>query len=783
MSSRQLLGAAAVLAVLASVVWYLATASSRGGGVAPQTMPEVALTATATGGGTWVRYLVTVKNLADGDFDGDVLLIDEAQGDQAAGGTSVPALGRTTQIPSAPTVAGQSAYQVHLAVPSRKSLTVAILAPGFFNAVEAVMGGKQLDVEGVTQAEAIPVAVLSNLETAANAIEGLHFDRFTPRAALFNTAQTFPTGALKLAGYAAVVIDQFDSATLSQTQVQGLRDFVGFGGTLLLAGGGGWRRSIAPLPTDLLPIRPTTTTMTSLTPVASLAGASQEARTAPVASGSLAPSARTVVSGDGDLPLVAELIYGAGKIVELAYDPSGDGTAATPYGSLGWSEALGRGVGQIPGSAPTAASMLGPDPTFTAFLPTSGDAPLPQPWLMVAVLLVYLLIAGPLGYLLTIRRWKRPALFWATVPISAAVFTGAFYVVGTNLQGSLRDSEIQVVRAGPGQAVNVLEYHRVLFLRRGNHQIAPATNSLVAPMTLETFRTTGSTCERCISQLGGLPSGSEHVIPGQRPIVDERGVVYGSVRVVASSAITHTPLGLDAQLSVQGGTIPSGTIQGSVVNLGPLPVVQLELFTFDGQVVHRSDLVAYLPPGGETAVSAPLVPADSGITRPTAASVLLRAVAAEALNSPGRAVLVGLMPPLASPLTVDGHPPPQAGLAVIQQQVTLNRADAAIRDVQRKWLASAVGDQKGGFTDVYDIDVPRSDVPLVLTYSSVWTTSVEVYDWSRGTFVPASSVAGSNPATGTLPLTSDQLHGGMLRVRVHEPRLSWGTNLWVDTAP
>jgi len=272
-------------------------------------MPQVALSATATGTGSWVRYLVTVKNLADGDFDGDVLLIDQPQDrdQQVAAGPAVSAFGGTKQIPTAPTVAGESAYRVHLTVPSRKSVTVAILAPAFFTAVEAVMGNRQLDFVGVTLGATIPVAVLSDVETAADAIEGLHFDRFTPRAARFNSAHGFPTGAMRLAGFAAVVIDQFDTATLSQMQVKGLSDFVGFGGTLLLAGGTGWRRSIAPLPTDLLPIRPTTTVTLPLTPVVTLAGASQEARTAPAAAGTLAPGARAVVDGDGGVPLVAEL--------------------------------------------------------------------------------------------------------------------------------------------------------------------------------------------------------------------------------------------------------------------------------------------------------------------------------------------------------------------------------------------------------------------------------------------------------------------------------------------
>src|SRR5262249_61167775 len=112
--------------------------------------------------------------------------------------------------------------------------------------------------------------------------------------------------------------------------------------------------------------------------------------------------------------------------------------------------------------------------------------------------------------------------------------------------------------------VNGLGRHRVPSLRTGNHQIHPGSNPLVVPMTLETFRVTGSTCDRCLSQLGGLPSGSEHVSPGLHPVVDESGVVYGSVRVVASSQITNAPLGLDAQLGIHGGMVP-----GTVLNLRP----------------------------------------------------------------------------------------------------------------------------------------------------------------------------------------------------------------------
>src|SRR5215467_1343470 len=279
MSKRQLLGGAAVLVVVAAALWYVVGAGARDSTLAPDASVRVAVSATAVGTGSWVRYLVTVKNLADGTFVGDALLIDRDQDAEAAGnGPTLATIARNPQLPGAPASAGQSAYQIHLTVPSRTSRTVAVLAPDFFNVIEADMGGRALDAQPVDHPTVIPVAVLSDVETAAHSILGLHFDRFTPKAVAFNSAGEFPTNPLLLAGYTTIVVDQFDTASLSQTQVQALRDFVGFGGTLIVAGGSGWRRSVAPLPAELLPIRPQTTVALSLAPVAAASGAAGTAR-------------------------------------------------------------------------------------------------------------------------------------------------------------------------------------------------------------------------------------------------------------------------------------------------------------------------------------------------------------------------------------------------------------------------------------------------------------------------------------------------------------------------
>jgi hypothetical protein len=775
MSRRQLLGGAAILAVVATVLWYVVGAPSRGSAVEPDASVRVVLSATAAGSGTWVRYLVTVKNLADGDFSGDVLLLDRDLDSESAAPAAPPltSLSRNPRIPTVPAVAGDSAYRVHLTVPSRHSRTIAILAPDFFTVVEAVMDGRSLDTQVVDHAAVLPVAVLSAVDGPATAILDLRYDSLTPRVAQFGSAREFPSSALPLAGYAVVVVDQFDSRTLDRAQAGALRDFVAFGGTLVLAGGSQWQRTIAPLPAELQPIRASAIAGVSLAPLAALTAAGAPPRSVPAAVGTLAPGARRVLDGPDGVPLAAELDYGAGKVVELAYDPSGEATGS-PYAALGWSQAIARGVDQPPGNGPLAASLLGADPAFTALLPAAGDAPLPPPWLLGLLLVLYVAVAGPLGYLAATRRWGRPGLFWLIVPGVAVVCTGLFYVVGTALQGGLQDHEIQVVRVGMG-SVNVLEYHRVLFLRRGNHEIVPPAGTLVAPLTLETYRTTGTTCERCTSQLGALPSGGEHASPGvEDPAVAESGVVYGSVRVVAASGLDRASTGLDARLTVQGGHV-----QGTVTNRGDRPVYLLQAFTGDGQVLHRAALADALPPGGQATVDSALGSADQAGRAVTSESVLLRSVAANALSGRGQVVLVGLMAPLPSKLTVDGQRPPTAALAVLEQTLRPAATDGSVRDVERKWLAGSGGDQKNGFTDVYDLALPSPSGPLTLVYSAQWSPSVEVYDWSRGAFGPVAATPRADPTEAQVALTPDQVRDGLVRVRMHEPRPSWGATVWL----
>ncbi|HEY4027630.1 MAG TPA: hypothetical protein VGO86_14480, partial [Candidatus Dormibacteraeota bacterium] len=126
--------------------------------------------------------------------------------------------------------------------------------------------------------------------------------------------------------------------------------------------------------------------------------------------------------------------------------------------------------------------------------------------------------------------------------------------------------------------------------------------------------------------------------------------------------------------------------------------------------------------------------------------------------------------------------PPGAGLAVLEQTVTVAGADSALRDAEDKWLVGTSGDQNKGFAAVYDLSVPPTTGALNLTYNPQWATRMEVYDWSRGVFVPVSAGPSGDPSASAVALPPELMRDGMVRVRMHEPRLSWATSVWIDEA-
>ncbi len=751
---------------------------------------EIAVSAVETGSGSWVRYLITVKNAGDTEFAGDVILMNRQAPAGSAAGQVAPRL--PTSIPRFPSSAPDAAYQFHLTLGARQTRTLTVIAPDRYTTVAVDQDPDRALVQeaAVDHAPYIPVAVLTGSSVVTGQLEGVHIDDYVLRLTQYVDVKTVPTSALGWAPYAAVVIDQFDAGSLTEPQRLALRDFVGQGGGLVVAGGTGWPRTLARLPPELAPLRAGGTGNADDGPVLALA-ARTHAAVVPVALGDTAPGGHSIVRTPDGRPLLSELRYGTGVTVAMAFDPAVE-PGASELPPAAWTEAVGRALTHPAGGIPQASTVPGVDPTTAFEFPPLRGAALPSPWLVGPLLLGYLLLVAPVNYLMLRRRLKSPDLLWVTAPVIALVFTAGFYFTGVALQGDLTDEQLQVLKLGPNQSVAEIQYHRILFLTRGRHVIASEQPALAAPLTYDLSTADPIDCGgNCALELTGLRSGQEHVVPAQRPFVIEDGVVYGGVRIVGTAAVTRAPVAVETHLQAVGGRI-SGTIS----NRGDRPIHGLVLYSLSAGAFHRTALASLVAPHSAVQVDAPEqawdgepnAPLAGSNLRPDAATRLSRAVGVQALTSTGTPWLVGFTDPLPGAFKVDGATPRTDALTVFEAPAAIEKADATLTDFGSRRLASTTGGRTlGGFTDVYDLEVPVQVPPRVLAgYDKATYSSVEIYDWAAQTWRGGSWTDDPTdvgrvlaPLTPAEILASKDGTANLVRLRVREPRVGWGSSLYL----
>jgi hypothetical protein len=208
MRTRPVIVVSVVVLAAVALVWYVALAPSRASFVEPGPS-ELAVTATQNGNGSWVRYLVNVKNLGDVGYDGDVVLVNRIQG-SAAPGTSPAVMPYTHAVPPAamsigtaavPAVAPDSAYEAHVTVPSRQEVTVSFFAPPGYAQAEALdNSGQPLGGTSVERNDTIPIAVISDSATAADQLAALSIADVPLTVFDFRRGRGFPADASLLAG-------------------------------------------------------------------------------------------------------------------------------------------------------------------------------------------------------------------------------------------------------------------------------------------------------------------------------------------------------------------------------------------------------------------------------------------------------------------------------------------------------------------------------------------------------------------------------------------------------
>jgi hypothetical protein len=283
----------------------------------------------------------------------------------------------------------------------------------------------------------------------------------------------------------AAIVWAADSTTLTPDQSRAIERWIASGGQLTVVGGPDWQARTAAfaglLPmTDLAAVDGVSTVA-----LAELAGIAEELPAATVASGPLRDTALGLATTDDEaaIPLLGTMSFGAGRVTYLAVDVAGEAFRSAATAPLLWARVL---PAQAAGGGAFVDPGMDAEGIMSQALSAIPSLEVPPAELLLAVLATYILLIGPISYIV-LRRLDRRELAWITAPVLVVLFTAGSYGVGASMKGtSVVVNEIAVVRtAVDGSAASVQSFAGIFSPSRDAYDVSVAGDALIA--TLRSF--------------------------------------------------------------------------------------------------------------------------------------------------------------------------------------------------------------------------------------------------------------------------------------------------------
>lgn len=369
-----------------------------------------------------------------------------------------------------------------------------------------------------------------------------------------------------------IVWQDVDATRLSAAQLDSLRGWVANGGRLVIAGGTAGPRSLAAFPDVLLPYRPTA--ITDVAP-ASLAGLLGElpgtATDLPALSGELAGGRALATVGD-DVVVAAERPYGLGLVTMLGFDPAAEWIAESSASDGLWRRLLPPRT--------SGGLVFADDNMLVSAVSQLPSLALPPITGLVALLGAYILLIGPVNYLV-LRRLDRREWAWLTMPVLILAFTAGAFGFGAALRGNdVIVNEVAIVSGAPGATDGSAQVYVGIFSpSRGRYQVSVPGGALLSSPINDFF-----------GGQGGVSTQLD-VLQGDPARVRDLAVGFGSLRAIRAETAVTVPL-IETNLRLQDGRL-MGTITNRSSERLEKPAVVL-----GGTVANLEDL----EPGAEATV-------------------------------------------------------------------------------------------------------------------------------------------------------------------------------------
>jgi hypothetical protein len=415
--------------------------------------------------------------------------------------------------------------------------------------VRIVQNGRVLIAQDAptTNAAAALIGVLSDQPTALDDFGAVH-PGGVAAVVVHLRPEDISDSSMILRAFDMLVIDDYATDTLTQGQRTAIAGYVENGGFVMVGTGAAWHKTLAGLPSEMLPMQVTGTTMLGSSHFVSGTGSAE------VATGTIT-GGRAWLS-EGGQPLLLEKASGSGFVVIATFDWN----QAPVFGASG-TDALLRQVmaralfgGATVQISPMGFSGAGLAARSGNLISALGNLPsldLPSLQLTGVLVALYVLVVGPINYFV-LGRLRRRALAWITVPLIAIVAAGGAYGTGLLTKGrSVQTNQVSIVHLQAGWDRAYQEtYTGVVPPTRGDYSVrVNADGMLISPISTNYSGPFPA----------GISSSSVGAIRVHGGSVDMPGMTAFTLRGFATEGLTSAP-SLTGSLQLVNGTLV-GTIQ------------------------------------------------------------------------------------------------------------------------------------------------------------------------------------------------------------------------------
>ncbi len=365
----------------------------------------------------WLPLRIQVRNEGR-DFSGRIVVRPE---------TSGLALSNTYSTPIDLPVGSEKVAFLYVRARRAAQLTVELIDDEGVRVAQRVVGLNPIDPY-----DALHVLLADSAATTINLndVAAGGYDSVQARWEIGN----LPPDAAALLAIDTLTVYQADTEMLTVGQREAIAEYVSLGGHLVIIGGLEWQRTAAGL-ASLLPFQPSgSESIDDFSALAGFAGLPESGAlsgAARISTGTPVDEGRVLVATDDEQPLVIRREFGAGTVDFLTFDPT-----LEPFAS--WEERAGLWFTLFTTTAPEPGwgrGFLELQEAARAIAILPGVDLLPPVLSMVAFVAAYVLLIGPVNYLV-LSRLNRTGWAWFTIPLFIVFFTGLAFTVGFNLRGN-----------------------------------------------------------------------------------------------------------------------------------------------------------------------------------------------------------------------------------------------------------------------------------------------------------------------------------------------------------